>query len=144
MRSPRLLLPPANATCAIVGATAARSVWWISHTRGAGSVRDAGGSGARRAFSASSCRAANSSIICVSFAYSIDACVSASSALVGSGSAAGRSGSASAAIIAAMTGSDTPALFSATRARGDRSKSTAFAPMAAMIVESLNCASTIA
>ena len=42
-----------------------------------------------------------------------------------------------------MTGSETPAPFNATSARGDRSNCTALARMTAMIVESLNPAPTI-
>ena len=56
----------------------------------------------------------------------------------GSGAAA-RFCSASAAIIASMTRSETPPPFNATSARGDRSNSTRLAWMTAMIVESLNC-----
>ena len=43
-----------------------------------------------------------------------------------------------------MTRSETPPLFSATSARGDKSNCTRFAPMMATIVESLNSAPTIA
>ena len=113
--------PPANATCAIVGAIAVLSFAATSHTRGLGSARDAGGSGSRCATAAASCFAASCSIICVSRAYSGDAGVSAGSRRSAGAGTAARFFSASAAIIASMTRSETPPLFSATSARGDKS-----------------------
>ena len=141
--------PPANATCAIVGAIAVLSVSATSQTRGPGprATPAAPARAARPRPLLASRRAARSSASAArTRATPASRPARRRDRRTGSADAgtAARFFSASAAIIASMTRSETPPLFSATSARGDKSNCTTFAPMTAMIVESLNSALTIA